>query len=106
MADTGDSLEARPATTPLEQLDRERRDRVEQHHQGRLAWMRLRLQQLGEQRLPDTGLGSPEPATALNLHHQLTLTITGDIALGRTRHRRLPWGVRQVPRIVALIDGV
>ena len=92
--------------TPLQRAvdartaDRERRRAMS------LAVIRLRVQQLAEARFGHDGLGSPDPCSASRRYQELETTITDDEAAGVVRHRRLNWLKRQVPKVVAVIDGI
>jgi len=57
-------------------------------------------------RLRDAHFGHPMVEDLTSLHAGLSQAIGADIMNGATVHRRLPWGVRQVPWVVALLDGV
>ena len=72
----------------------------------RFAALELRGQQLGELRFRSGPLGSPDLATATVMYEELQQTISADVAAGVTKHRPLSWWVRQVPKVVAVIDGV
>jgi len=51
-------------------------------------------------------LGSPDPAVARLVYDDLDVAITADVKAGKTRHNLLSWPVRQVPKVVAVIDCV
>jgi hypothetical protein len=55
-------------------------------------------------RIPDEHFGYPTPEELNHLHAHLGAAIRDDVAHGATVHRRLPWPVRQVPWIVAVLD--
>lgn len=66
---------------------------------------RLDLEYVIERHQRDAGLGYPDMRAAAIRYQQLEERISEDVARGATRHRRLAWLTRQIPRLVALIDG-
>jgi hypothetical protein len=77
-----------------------------QRLERRLAVSRLNLQHRVECRLRDGRLGYPDSQTAQARYEHLDRMISAEIAAGATRHDRLPWLVRQIPKLVAMIDCV
>lgn len=68
------------------------------------ARQRFTVSELQNRRLRDHRLGYPAVPAAVARYDDLDRMIGHDVRRGAVRHTRLPWAVRQVPRLVALID--
>ena len=92
--------------TPLDRRADDQRRRAQQRRNALLARVELRGAQLEVARFRSGPLGSPDLATTRALYDRLQHGIAADVDSGVTRHRPLSWAVRQVPKVVAAIDGV
>ena len=90
----------------LERRQRHRSGIDERRLRLRLAVQQLQLQQVVQGRLDDVPLCYPDPRAARSRYDHLARVVDRDVGNGATVHERLGWTVRQVPRVVAAIDGV
>jgi hypothetical protein len=89
------------------QLDRMRREvdaRRDVRLRRHLAVLHVEEQFLERRRLRDGRFGHPDPQAVRVRYALLERHILAEISEGATRHRRLPWLIRQIPRLVAVID--
>lgn len=90
----------------LERLAEDRLRRSGELRATRLTVIQLRIRHLSEARFRADRLSYPAPKAALAAYQHLDELIGEDVRGGVTRHRRLSWAVRLIPRLVAVIDGV
>lgn len=90
----------------LDHYRQESRDRDDHRLERRLTVRRIVLQHVEERRLRDSRSGYPDAHAARIRYDHLERVISADVQGGSTRHSRLPWLVRQIPRLVAVIDCV
>ena len=79
--------------------------RAQRRHERRSDRAQRRIARVGR-RLADAHFGHPLADDLVRLHAALSHAIGADVMTGATVHRRVPWLVRQVPAVVALLDGV
>jgi len=92
-------------STALRSAREAARLRSQRRRQRRADRAQHRFDRIGR-RLRDAHFGHPLVEDLTTLHAGLSQAIGADIIGGATVHRRLPWAVRQVPWVVALLDGV
>jgi hypothetical protein len=90
----------------LDQYQQDGRTERERRRQRRLTFCRITMQHESERRFRDGRLGYPDVEAARARYEQLSRVIDAEVGGGATRHGRLPWVVRQIPRLVAVIDCV
>jgi hypothetical protein len=100
-----DQIESRRPSY-LDQYRQEGQGRDDRRQGRRLAVCQLKFQHVVEHRLRDSRFGYPNVDAARDRHAHLARAIDSDLEGGATRHDRLPWLVRQIPRLVAVIDCV
>lgn len=97
-----------PSVRPgyLERYRQDDQTEQERRRQRRLTFCRINFQHESERRFRDGRLGYPDVNAARTRYGHLSQLIDAEVADGATRHGRLPWVVRQIPRLVAAIDCV
>lgn len=90
----------------LDRHQAESQNRSDERLEHRLTVRRVKLQHALERRFWDARLGYPDVHAARARYGHLHRVIDADVEAGATRHGRLSWLVRQIPRLVAVIDCV